>query len=137
MHCLEYLTSKFVSIPSVFQLCFSRLAWFHSMAFTTLFSMVWGSFFSQAAVADLVTIKETTPAIFLVEETGYLDRVMRDKVPVSIYLANGKRLHGEVRSHSAEELLLVSQQVELVIHKTAVSTILLKQPRYYLGYAAY
>lgn len=56
-------------------------------------------------------------------QDAFLNTVRRDKTPVTIYLLNGAKLLGRIRSFDRFALLLESGAQEQLIFKHAISTI--------------
>jgi len=56
-------------------------------------------------------------------QDAFLNTVRRDKAPVTVYLVNGAKLLGKIRSFDKFSVLLESGAQEQLIFKHAISTI--------------
>ena len=55
-------------------------------------------------------------------ENAFLDELQKDKVPVSIFLINGIKLHGMVDAHD-EQVIMLKNAITQMVYKHAISTV--------------
>ena len=55
-------------------------------------------------------------------ENAFLDELQKEKVPVSIFLVNGIKLHGMVDAHD-EQVIMLKNAITQMVYKHAISTI--------------
>src|SRR5450755_900416 len=53
----------------------------------------------------------------------YFNSVRKDKTPLTIYLVNGVRVHGRIRSFDKFSVLLENGEQEQLVFKHAISTV--------------
>lgn len=56
-------------------------------------------------------------------QNDFFNTVRKDRTLVSVFLANGKRLEGRVKSFDKFTILLEGQQGEQIVYKHAISTV--------------
>jgi host factor-I protein len=62
------------------------------------------------------------------KQADFFNRARKEPVPVTIYLTNGKKLTGRIRSFDRFTVVLESNRVEQLIFKHAISTVALGRP---------
>ena len=61
-------------------------------------------------------------------QNEFFNRARKDGGPVTIYLTNGKKLTGRIRSFDKYTVLIESNRVEQMLFKHAISTVALNRP---------
>jgi len=62
------------------------------------------------------------------KQADFFNRARKEPVPVTIYLTNGKKLTGRIRSFDRFTVVLESNRIEQLIFKHAISTVALGRP---------
>ena len=62
------------------------------------------------------------------QQNEFFRKARRDSAPVTIYLTNGKKLTGRIKSYDRFTLIVDSHSVEQLIFKHAISTVALGRP---------
>ena len=58
----------------------------------------------------------------------FLNRLRRDKTPVTVFLMNGFQLHGIIRAYDGFTVVLDSDGKQQLIYKHAISTVIPPRP---------
>lgn len=83
-----------------------------------------GSLFLLESTCLLAAPPETLPPCQIEnsQQSDFLDVLVKEHVPVSIYLVNGIKLQGNIASHTSEVIFL-RDTVTKMVYKNAISTI--------------
>ena len=55
-------------------------------------------------------------------QNSFLDELQKEKVPVSVFLINGIKLHGMIDAHD-EQVIMLKNAITQMVYKHAISTV--------------
>ena len=55
-------------------------------------------------------------------QNSFLDELQKEKVPVSVFLINGIKLHGIIDAHD-EQVIMLKNAITQMVYKHAISTV--------------
>lgn len=55
-------------------------------------------------------------------QNSFLDELQKEKVPVSVFLINGIKLHGIIDAHD-EHVIMLKNAITQMVYKHAISTV--------------